>query len=663
MADRQLRSAGKPVEVFPQDVISVNWSFMQDNSPAEIVHLSRSEFTKSISNLRTLFAQELLQKFDFEAKTSSKLKFYKPERTIVEDPCEAGFTWTGKELKQIPPSRSLSFYISDIVENQDLIHLVVSAQPAETCPKDDVPSELPAFRRYKQVLETPGKSPSQAAKSTEYPKTQAKFVTAIHDGRQGNGAPCRIAPSVELYHFIFRRFLSRLRDPSHQPSKSDVLKVRELFNYTPRFADESTRNETVLPILAKILGCSLDKVKNPDTMTPDGIYAVNVENVPVPFLIIELESELGDGGSDPSTQAGLSMKCTWIQDDSRKLIRERCCCPTFLIAGAGPWFTIMGGVFTDKVIVQRLTDMMWLVESSTEEANRVYNAARVFSALRISLGELKKYYEDIATNDNVQPLVDSSHPRFFPYPTCYTDRLTSEKVDFSYVKPLEDSDHCVTFLVKTAEISREFAVVKFVSRYGADVHDFLAQKGHAPRLRYHGSLDDDEAADDALERGMGQPPDGLFVGPLKMVVMDYVETPKTVKLSQPHRKQVEEILRLLHPAGYVFGDLRAQNVLCDIQDKVKLIDFNWAGRYNLGARDKGTIVPEDVQQQIDELAAKANAYDRRSGGGDREAVPATEERYAHYPYNINSTIKWHTDVGPMKPIRPEHDWFMLGKFL
>ena len=97
--------------------------------------------------------------------------------------------------------------------------------------------------------------------------------------------------------------------------------------------------------------------------------------------------------------------------------------------------------------------------------------------------------------------------------------------------------------------------------------------------------------------------------------------------------------------------------------KVKLIDFNWAGRYDPGIRDQGDIVPGDVQRQIDEFAAKAKATPRRSGdqgGGDGDPAPVIEG-YAHYPYNINSAIEWHTDAGPMKPIRPEHDWFMFGK--
>jgi hypothetical protein len=339
------------------------------------------------------------------------------------------------------------------------------------------------------------------------------------------------------------------------------------------------------------------------------------------------------------------------------------------LAGGGPWITVMGAVITDKVIVQRLTDMLWLVESSTEETKRVYHAARVFSALRLCLHKLKTYYEDIVKNDKIPPLKDSFHPRFFPDPTHYIDRTTSDKVEFTYVKPLEQSDDCVTFLAQTNG-TREEVVVKFVSRYGVEVHDFLAEKGHAPCLRYHGSLDDDngdgllsEQPDSALERGIGPPPDGLFMGPLKMIVMDFITpSPETFQPSDPHRRQVEDVLRILHSAGYVFGDLRSQNVLFDIQGKVKFIDFNWTGRYNVGVQDDGGLVPEDVQRQINEFAAKA--ADRRggdNGGGGGEMAPVAEERYAHYPYNINQKIKWHGNVGPMKPIRPEHDWFMLDQ--
>ena len=338
-------------------------------------------------------------------------------------------------------------------------------------------------------------------------------------------------------------------------------------------------------------------------------------------------------------------------------------------SGGGPWITVMGAVMTDKMIVQRLTDMLWLVDSSTEEAKRVYLAARVFSALRLCLHKLKTYYEDISKNDKIPPLKDSFHPRFFPDPTHYVDRTTSDTVEFTYLEPLAQSEDCATFLAQT-NAAQEKVVVKFVSRYGVEVHDFLAEKGHAPRLRYHGSLDANdgdglfsEQSDSALERGMGQSLDGLFMGPLKMVVMDFITpSPDTFQPSDPHRGQVQDVLRILHSAGYVFGDLRSPNVLFDIQGKVKLIDFDWTGRYNVGEQDDGGLVPEDVQRQINEFAAKAaESRGRYHGGGGGEMALVAEERYAHYPYNINQKLKWHDNVGPMKPIRPEHDWFMVNR--
>ncbi|KAJ2932630.1 hypothetical protein H1R20_g4447, partial [Candolleomyces eurysporus] len=653
MADRQLCSAGNFEADPPKDVIRVNWAFPQRKNDPECVDISRSQFTSPVRQLRTLFAQELLENFGLQAASNAAIRFFKPQRTVnIYDASKATFTWDAEELTPIPVPKSLSSFISDTVEDEDLVDLVVSADLADLPPMGDVLTELPALQRYQKIVQTRGPSPSAAAKSNEYSKLQKESATAIHDGRLS-----RVAPPLEIFHPIFRLFLRLLRDPSHQPSPSDILAIQELFHYNRNIVAESTRNSKLLPLFAKLLGCTIAQYVNPDGTTPDAMYIISIDGMTLATLVLELKNELGDGGCDPSTLAGHSMRCTWIQKDVLSLTACFFC--------GGPWITVMGAVITDKVIVQRLTDMMWLAESSTEEAGRVYRAARVFSALRLSLSKLKEYYEGIAENDKIPPLIDSSHPRFYPYPTHYIDRLTSEKVEFTYVKPLEQSDNCVTFLARS-NIARDSLVVKFVSRYGVEVHDLLAKKGHAPRLRYHGSLDDDDEGDEllserpdsALERGIGQPPDGLFVGPLKMVVMDFITTPpspKTVQPSGPHRRQVEEVLRILHRAGYVFGDLRSPNVLIDIQGKVKFIDFNWTGRYNVGVQDDGDLVPEDVQRQINEFAAKAN------GGEDGEMAPAIEERYAHYPYNINKTIKWHADVGPMKPIRPAHDWFMVEK--
>ena len=40
------------------------------------------------------------------------------------------------------------------------------------------------------------------------------------------------------------------------------------------------------------------------------------------------------------------------------LVRNNSCCPTFLVATVGAWLAVLGGVSTDKWIVQRLTDFV-----------------------------------------------------------------------------------------------------------------------------------------------------------------------------------------------------------------------------------------------------------------------------------------------------------------
>ena len=70
---------------------------------------------------------------------------------------------------------------------------------------------------------------------------------------------------------------------------------------------------------------------------------------------------------------------------------------------------------------------------------------------------------------------------------------------------------------------------------------------------------------------------GLCLGSdlMHMVVMDYIDARLNTPLNAP--KQIRAILTLLHSDGYVFGDLRKQNILFDADGKVKFIDFNWCG--------------------------------------------------------------------------------------
>lgn len=132
---------------------------------------------------------------------------------------------------------------------------------------------------------------------------------------------------------------------------------------------------------------------------------------------------------------------------------------------------------------------------------------------------------------------------------------------------------------------------------------------------------------------------------MHLVVMEYVDarsdTPQDV------HKQIEDIIYLLHSQGYVFGDLRRPNILFDTHGKVKLIDFNWSGRFDMTICDMG--LRNDLQKVIDENKARARV--------DNES-----ECYAYYPLSM-STLEdmWAPGMKPLAPIRPLHDWKMLQK--
>ncbi|TDL14986.1 hypothetical protein BD410DRAFT_733325 [Rickenella mellea] len=339
----------------------------------------------------------------------------------------------------------------------------------------------------------------------------------------------------------------------------------------------------------------------------------------VPFFILEYKRILGEGGCDPSVLAGCSMRRAWIQVDMT-IMRDRCCCPTLMIAGGGPWICVLGAVFTDKVIVQRLTEMMWIGLSSTSEDTRIHRFARVMMALRQNLPKLRDYYGKISATNIPTFKEGFPHPRFYPYPTSFVEH--GKLTHFDYLKMLEDDPTCVTYLAKirreedkSSDINK-LIVVKFVDRYGYDVHQFLATKYHSPQLRYYGPLE----VDDSLGNNTSPAPPttaspgNLLNSPMNMVIMDYVK---------PHRRpadahaQLEAILTDLHIEGYVFCDLREPNILFDKDGKVQLIDLNWAGS---------------------KLA-----------------------EFVKYPLNLSSNISWAHGVAALMPIRPQHDWDMLRK--
>lgn len=92
-----------------------------------------------------------------------------------------------------------------------------------------------------------------------------------------------------------------------------------------------------------------------------------------------------------------------------------------MIADGGPWMGVLGGVFKDKNIAPRLTDLMWVGHSSTEEEARVLRFARMLNALGTCLFQRRSYYDDTGAAKNLSVAPSPSHTRFYSYPTSFTD--------------------------------------------------------------------------------------------------------------------------------------------------------------------------------------------------------------------------------------------------
>jgi hypothetical protein len=233
-------------------------------------------------------------------------------------------------------------------------------------------------------------------------------------------------------------------------------------------------------------------------------------------------------------------------------IRNSCHCPSIILAIAGPWLCVIGGVYLQKAVIQPLTDYIWLGGDSFNE-DRLLFASRLFTALKSAISALRSYYtalgQELANPVSQNPVSDA-----FPFITEYGSKK------FTYVSRLASPNK----LVYKAELDNEhrMVVVKFVSTYHAQAHRILAKHRLAPTLHY-ASTDHAEAPK---------------YGGRCMIVMDFIEgKPAVGSLSEGQFEQVKEAIQLLHSHDFVFGDLRPPNILIT-DDTAMLIDFDWCGK-------------------------------------------------------------------------------------
>ncbi|QRV96600.1 kinase domain protein [Ceratobasidium sp. AG-Ba] len=426
-----------------------------------------------------------------------------------------------------------------------------------------------------------GPSPSTAAKPSNFLEEQLRGAAPIYNGRPRSkqGLP------LEIYHPVFHAFTQRIQ--SNDIPDSDSLRAMEFFMSISQavYACEAQRTLAVKNHLKSLLGVEAITVEPANSCTADGVIMtkshVAIDDPSAYLLVMEVKNEVGTGDSDPSIQGAKSYARYW-SDDNLDYVRKASCCPSFILAIAGPWVCMLGAVWTENIVVHPFTEYIWMGRQVHDD-DRLCQLTRMFIALREGIYSLRRYYDTLPKQCQEIP------GRFFPYIKEFS--LDGENVQFDYLETLALSPARPVFRAVVRSNPDRLIVVKFVRNYNSDAHKILGAHSLAPRLIYDSAK--------TLDCGF------------RMIVMEHIDGPDLFAYLKSHptedcinqiRADVRCALTLLHQKHLVFGDLRKPNILVVRKQQglgAMLIDFDWCsthreGRYPLSLNDTAKMWTQGI---------------------------------------------------------------------
>ncbi|KLO09377.1 hypothetical protein SCHPADRAFT_893134 [Schizopora paradoxa] len=455
-----------------------------------------------------------------------------------------------------------------------------------------------------------------------------------------NYSPPDLTPSpISIYHHAFARFKEKMNTPSDalQFTVEELMRAKEfIYVSLDVYNNEEERHAALQDIEFVGLPSLWTRVYIPTATTTvelDGSCYVTVPELSrhrIYVAYLELNNGLGEGGSDPSNQVQLDY-VQGVSLPSCDAIRDKSCCPAFLVAVSGRHLEVWGAVTAEKFFFEPLAhtflgpkpEAMGMERNNMEEG--ILEVAKVLQALREGVTELKEHYRGIPTSFGsapgsvsrsegksvrgrpaVQRDVDN-HAGMFPSWNRFVEGNETRRI--RYVRRLTDDYSKPIFLAQmySDDVITE-VVVKFTKRYCKEAHKLLADHGLAPKLFC------------AEYEGPGSEVRELLDGPgMWIIVMEYISDAEQESEDEPlnpkHKENLQKAVKLLHEKDFVFGDLRHPNILFR-GSEVFLVDFDWCG-----------------------LAGKVR-----------------------YPVNIRMTgTGWHEDVGPYKFMTKAHDEYRLAE--
>ncbi|KAF8193340.1 hypothetical protein BJ912DRAFT_960767 [Pholiota molesta] len=407
------------------------------------------------------------------------------------------------------------------------------------------------------------------------------------------------------------------------------------------YPSKDARMEASRPFLETIFGDSLEleyplatnktlSVQgNMSTTTLDGAYVTMIKAIGFPKItrvILGVKSSAYEGDALSQMTKGFAEEVYGFKD---KNYFDSTYFPKILVALNGHKLEISIAVCLETVVVNQILSLD--IQDNMFRSELQQKLSRVAEALKACSAQLDAYYSKLAAkrmpsysfpSPTLEPL-DSSKPLVLQgalealsaFPglriVARLDRYNDEMRQKPQPGPADMRHNLFLAEQLNADDSSAQLIVKVVKRYGQAAHHCLAKGMLAPRLLLCQPIIGNLIIV-VMERAKGRPLNS-FIGDDLLALNGCLVF-----------NRLKEALTLLEREKLVHGDLRDVNIMVDDSNPqavtVSIVDFDWAVKHDEG----------------------------------------------FYPDNINVEElrdRWHSDVGPSKKMKIEHDKFAILNLL
>ncbi|KAI0263591.1 hypothetical protein BC834DRAFT_886494 [Gloeopeniophorella convolvens] len=337
--------------------------------------------------------------------------------------------------------------------------------------------------------------------------------------------------------------------------------------------DEETRRETALPLVNAVFRChpssrdlaGLEAGPVYRDRTSDGHASGPTGAIEV---IIQVKNELGTTRCDPEVQLAAHYSQSLVHDDST-VLRSKFLSPALGIALLGDHIGFYALAFIRGRT--RLVALTPLLPMGTDIGNSWARTAllRAFQAACVLRSDIHKDAEKFR-NGTRRYLVSRDLPYVNQVPawpaTPEKNVIEFDIIESAYKDPFTQPDRFL-YSARVRGFDKP-AIAKFARSYFLPLHDFCAERVHAPKVL-----------------GYGVVPDGWHV-----IVMEQIpHDPSMLEVyAGVYRdiwsRDLRQLVGEFHEKGWVHGDLRVANFIVseDRPRQIMLIDFDWGGDLSVG---------------------------------------------------------------------------------